>query len=107
MDSMGFLEPLFQLLRTRALRAQPAMHPVMSQLGLSWVGWEGGPCPSSPASPAQPLAAPLACPHMLCLLIPLIQLECGWGWRGWTSGQAGSGKGFLEVLTTVWLPCSV
>lgn len=53
--------------------------------GVWLVGWgEGG--------PAQRLAAPSACPHMLCLLIPLIQLECGWGWPGQRGGQASSGE---------------
>lgn len=73
---MGVLDPLLQLLRAWHLRAQPALPPV-SGLGLG-----GGPCPSSPAGPARPLATPSACPHMLCPLIPLIPLECGWGWRG-------------------------
>lgn len=57
-----------------------------------WRGGVGGGClPLLSCQPAPLLAAPSACPHMLCLLIPLIQLECGWGWPG-QRGHASSGK---------------
>jgi hypothetical protein len=64
---VGVLDPLFQLLRTGRLCAQPALYPVSRGMGT------GVPAPSF-------LATPAACPRTLCPLIPLIQLECGWGW---------------------------
>lgn len=80
MDPVGFLEPLFQLLWAGSLGAQQALLLVRRKLGFGWVGWgKRGVSAPPPCQPAPLLAAPSACPHMLCLLIPLIQLECGWG----------------------------
>lgn len=85
-DSMGFLDSLFQLLWAGALCAQPALHLVSGELGLSRVGWgRRGSLRLLSCQPSPALAAPSACPHMLRFLIPLMRLECGW------VGQVGGG----------------
>lgn len=51
-DTMGFLEPLFQLLWAGAFRTQPALHPVSSEQDTASECVRRGSCPSSPASQA-------------------------------------------------------